>query len=220
MFRLTLERKASERQGSELDYRYHFHLQKVIMVGPHPRLSGLLWSAERKITLEGKGFQLSFAGWGVWMSAGPWGPGVFLKSVPWWDCLRGLRAGLDLLVCRETWAGSLIVDTVMNLLLSWALKAPDILITYVIPANNNSVTISNYLSFCPELLTGCKGWELQSVLLRQPGPVLRLPLTSCLGMQSWLLHKMWLTLFLSRTHTHTLTGLFLWQNFTFSMIYS
>ncbi len=59
MFQLVLEKKVNERQGSQLDYPYHFHLQKVIMVGPHPLLSVLLWSAERKIKSEEKGFQLS-----------------------------------------------------------------------------------------------------------------------------------------------------------------
>lgn len=100
---------------------------------------------------------------------------------------------------------------VMNLLLAWA--SQNIWCTrgffdgclFVIPANNNSVILSNYISFSAEVLSGCtdsKGWELQSMLLRQPGTVLRLPLTSCLGMQSRLLHKMWLTLSLSLSHTH------------------
>lgn len=65
-----------------MDHRYHGHLQKVITVGPHLQLSELLWSAEKEIALEGKGFQLSSRVRGLWMPARPEGPVVFLKSVP------------------------------------------------------------------------------------------------------------------------------------------
>lgn len=60
------------------------------------------------------------------------------------------------------------------------------------------------LIFFPELLGGCKDtkWrEPWSMLLQQPGTVLKLPLISFLGIQSWLLRKMWLSVPLTHTHT-------------------
>lgn len=71
---------------------------------------------------------------------------------------------------------------------------------------NRSVTILHYLNFFPELLGGCKDtkWrEPWSMLLQQPGTVLKLPLISFLGIQSRLLRKMWLSVSLTHTHTHT-----------------
>lgn len=58
--------------------------------------------------------------------------------------------------------------------------------------------------FLLKSLVAARAWELQNTFPWQPGTVLRLPLTSCLAMQSSLLHKALLTL----THTHTVAGVF------------
>lgn len=149
MLWLTLEKNTLERSD-----QYYFHLQKCIMVSSHPPFSILCCCGlQRGKYIKEERISVVFLKLRSMDACRARGTFSVFKTSWRWDCLWGTEE----LVSTFLFIGKHDLDP------EWLIQWKH-LIYFTSSLQIITVTVSNYLTFCPAFLSGCKngkGWELQ-----------------------------------------------------------